>query len=90
VILRIHLLRRKQALEQFDLSKLVDATEGYSGAEIEQAVVSGLYHALYLKKPLDTELLLEQIRSTIPLSVSRREDLERLRAIAQERFVSVK
>ncbi|MGC8711741.1 MAG: AAA family ATPase, partial [Leptodesmis sp.] len=60
------------------------------GAEIEQAVISALYNALYLGKPLDTALLLEAIRSTVPLSVSRREKLVELRAIAQERFVSVK
>ncbi len=88
-ILEIHLRQRKQALEGFDLQILVEATAGFSGAEIEQTVISALYHALYLEKPLDTELLLEQIQLTIPLSVSRREDLQRLRSLAKERFISV-
>ncbi|MGQ9873482.1 hypothetical protein [Leptodesmis sp.] len=45
---------------------------------------------MYLGKPLDTALLLEAIRSTVPLSISRREKLAELRTIAAERFVSVK
>jgi len=90
VILRIHLTQRKQTPQAFDLSVLVTATDGYSGAEIEQVVITALYNALYLKQPLNTELLLNAINSTVPLSVSRREDLEVLRAIAKERFVSAK
>ncbi|EKQ68219.1 AAA+ family ATPase [Leptolyngbyaceae cyanobacterium JSC-12] len=90
VILQIHLTQRKQLLQAFDLPVLVAATAGYSGAEIEQAVITALYHALYLKQPLTTELLLDAIHSTVPLSISRREDLEVLRAIAKERFVSAK
>ena len=90
VIVQIHLTLRKQAPERFNLTELVTATEGFSGAEIEQAVISALYQSLYLKQPLDTTLLVQAIRTIIPLSVSRREDLIQLRAIAKERFVSVK
>ncbi len=89
-ILRIHLLQRKQNPQNFDLGALLDATEGFSGAEIEQAVIAALYNALYLDQPLDTTLLITELHSTVPLSVSRKEDLATLRAIAQERFVSVK
>ncbi len=87
-ILQMHLSRRKQNPQQFDLPALVAATDGFSGAELEQAVIVGLYRALYLQKPLDTTILLGSIKNTIPLSVSRREDLQRMRAIARERFVS--
>lgn len=89
-ILKIHLSLRKQNVQQFDLEQLTAATEGFGGAEIEQAVIAGLYRALYLQRPLDTQLLLEEIRETIPLSVSRREDLERLRRLARDRFVNVR
>mgnify|MGYP002784316991 CR=1 FL=1 len=89
-ILRIHLTQRKQLPQSFDMVALIAATEGFSGAEIEQAVTTALYNALYTGTPLDTAMLLEAIKSTVPLSVSRREKLESLRAIAQERFVSVK
>lgn len=89
-ILGIHLTRRRQDPMKFDMPALVAATDGFSGAEIEQAVISSLYHALYLKKLPTTELMLEKIKMMIPLSVSRREDLHRLRAIAQESFISVR
>jgi hypothetical protein len=89
-ILQIHLTQRKQNPQNFDLAKLVAVTDGYSGAEIEQAVITALYNALYLKQPLNTEFLVTAIQSTVPLSISRREDLEVLRAIAKERFVSAK
>ena len=81
---------RKQDPAAFDMAKLVMTTEGYRGAEIEQAIVSALYAALYQKQPLTTESLVNKIRSTVPLSVSRREDVDHLRAIAKERFVSVR
>nr|WP_290223794.1 hypothetical protein [Trichocoleus desertorum] len=53
-------------------------------------MISALYQSLYLKQPLDTALLVQAIRGIIPLSVSRREELLQRRAIAKERFISVK
>jgi len=61
-----------------------------SESAVTQMIVSGLYAALYQKQSLTTEILMNEVRSTVPLSVSRREDVEHLRAIAQERFVSVR
>jgi hypothetical protein len=89
-ILEIHLGGRKQESTTFDLDALCAATEGFSGAELEQVVIAGLYRALHAKRALDTPLLLEEIRETSPLSVSRREDLEQLRAFARGRFVGVR
>lgn len=89
-ILKIHLKLHQQSSQTLDVEALVQAMVGFSGAEIEQTVISALYRALYLQKPLDTALLLDQIQATIPLSVSRREDLESLRLLAKDRFVSVR
>ncbi len=89
-ILRIHLTKRNQRPQDLDMPALIAATEGFSGAEIEQAVIASLYRALYLQQPLATPLLIDEIKATIPLSVSRREALQELRAIAKERFVGVK
>ena len=89
-ILTIHLSRRRQGLDAFDLDQLVAATEGYSGAEIEQAVITAHYHALYENCPADTPLLLAEIKRTVPLSVTRREDIQRLRTMARERFVAAR
>jgi hypothetical protein len=90
VILEIHLTLRRQTPSAFDLDALVEATAGFSGAEIEQVVIASLYRALYLNQTLNTDLMIDEIKSTVPLSVSRREDLQHMRAIAAERFVSVK
>ena len=89
-ILDIHLALRKQVPSAFDLGQLVAATDGFSGAEIEQVVISALYRALHRKQPLETRVLLEEIAETVPLSISRREDITALRALARDRFVPVR
>jgi len=89
VVFEIHLQLRNQMVEQFDIAKLVAASEGFSGAEIEQAIISSLYASLYRKQPLETEMILREIKSTVPLSVSRSEDILRLRKYARNRFVPV-
>jgi SpoVK/Ycf46/Vps4 family AAA+-type ATPase len=86
-LFRIHLRRRGRNHAEFDLFKLSDASEGFSGAEIEQAIASGLYTAFSMKQPLSTEVLLKELGATRPLSVARREDIERLRAWAADRAV---
>ncbi len=88
-IFGIHLARRKQAPEGFDLAALAAASDGMSGAEIEQAVVGSLYRSLHEKRPLDAAMLRQELASTVPLSVTRREDITRLRDLAQGRFVPV-
>jgi SpoVK/Ycf46/Vps4 family AAA+-type ATPase len=86
-IFRIHLSRRKLDPEKFDLPPLVELSEGFSGAEIEQAVVSGLYEAHALDKPLDTQTVADELRRTRPLSVTMAERIDELRAWAAERTV---
>jgi len=89
-ILRIHLRLRHQAPEAFDLDALVAATEGMSGAEIEQALVAALYGLLEERgTELSTARLIGEIEATVPLSRSRAEELEALRAFARGRFVPV-
>ena len=88
-IFEIHLRNREQDPVGFDLDDLVFASEGMSGAEIEQAVVAGLYRALHAKEPLANGHLLAELDATVPLSRSRREDIDRLRALAADRFVPV-
>jgi hypothetical protein len=84
----IHLKRRGREPAEFDLRALAAAGEGFSGAEIEQAVVSGLYAAFSRnQQKLNTEILLEELRSTRPLSVTRAEDIATLRAWARDRAV---
>ncbi|KRG63695.1 ATPase [Stenotrophomonas humi] len=86
-LLHLHLLRRQLVPENFALSALAAASDGFSGAEIEQAVVAGLYAAHAEGKPLDTELLMAEIRNTRPLSVLMSEQVQGLRDWARERTV---
>ena len=88
-IFRIHLALRKQNPDAFDLKALAAATEGFSGAEIEQAIISALYRSLQQKQPLTADAIIEAVQSTVPLSVARREDIERIRAMARGRFTPV-
>ncbi|HSR68173.1 MAG TPA: AAA family ATPase [Acidobacteriota bacterium] len=87
-IFRIHLRLRNQDPDSFDLDELARACDGFSGAEIEQAVIGAAYRSLHESRSLCTQLILEEISETVPLSVSRREDIERLRNTARSRFVS--
>jgi hypothetical protein len=86
-ILRIHLSARGLQNELFDLPKLVAATAGYSGAELEQGVVSALYTAHATGQPLRTEQLLTEFKRTRPLSVVMAEPVAALRDWAQLRTV---
>jgi ATPase family associated with various cellular activities (AAA) len=89
-ILRIHLRLRKQDPASFDVDRIAVAAEGFSGAELEQAVSTSLLRALQDHEPLSTDLLVHELSETVPLSRARREDVERLRVLASERFVPVR
>jgi SpoVK/Ycf46/Vps4 family AAA+-type ATPase len=86
-VYRIHLARRKQDPSRFDLTRLAGATEGFSGAEIEESVVSALFAAFSANSAMSTELVLEEIQATRPLSRTMGERLESLREWAKERTV---
>jgi SpoVK/Ycf46/Vps4 family AAA+-type ATPase len=86
-IFEIHLKKRDLNPEKVDTEALAAACDGFSGAEIEQAVVSALYASYAREQPLDTQALLEEVRNTRPLSVVMAERVAALRAWAAERTV---
>ncbi len=86
-IFRIHLKKRKLDPAQFDLTQLAQMADGFSGAEIEQSVVSAIYEALAEKKSLATEHVLNEIARTRPLSVVMAEKMAGLREWAAGRTV---
>ncbi|HLE25239.1 MAG TPA: AAA family ATPase [Thermodesulfobacteriota bacterium] len=69
-IFDIHLKKRGKQPHLFNVTLLVETTEGFSGSEIEQVIVSGLYSAFSAKTELSTQMLLEEISLTHPLSVT--------------------
>jgi SpoVK/Ycf46/Vps4 family AAA+-type ATPase len=87
-IFEIHLGNRGQALENFDLEKISMSADGFSGAEIEQAIVSALYAAHAQKCELTTGHLLTELQRTKPLSIVMAEKIEMLRRWADGRTVS--
>jgi SpoVK/Ycf46/Vps4 family AAA+-type ATPase len=84
-ILTIHISKRGRNASGFDLDQLVDASDGFSGAELEEAVISSLYDVFYLEKQLETADLLKSIRETVPLSRTMAEGISALRAWANGR-----
>ncbi len=81
----IHLRRRNRDSAQFDLEALAAASEGFSGAEIEEAVVSALYDVFDAQTELVTESVLRSIHATVPLSTTMKEDIDGLREWAEGR-----
>ena len=84
-IFAIHIRKRGRDPKGFDLDYLARISDGYSGAEIEQAVVSAIYAASAQKQTADARHLLRELRATRPLSVVMAERVIALRAWATER-----
>ncbi|HRN54753.1 MAG TPA: AAA family ATPase, partial [Gemmatimonadaceae bacterium] len=87
-IFRIHLRKRSQDPARFDLAALAKSCDGFSGAEIEQAVVGALYGAFSSGTALTTEQLLAEIAATRPLSGTMWEKISELREWASTRTVA--
>ena len=86
-IFAIALAKRKRNTAQFDLEQVAAAAKGYSGAEIDAAVQGALYAAYSEKEPLRTQLLIEALSQTVPLSTTRAEEIAALREWARTRAV---
>lgn len=86
-IFEIHLRKRERDPGDFDLDQLVSASGGFSGAEIEQAIVSALYDAFEGNGLLRTSDILAALRRSPPLSVTMAEKVQTLRAWAEGRCV---
>ncbi|MCE5195758.1 MAG: AAA family ATPase [Negativicutes bacterium] len=86
-IFQIHLSKRRKKISEFDLRALSDASEGYSGSEIEQAVITGMVEAFDANRQLDQQDLLAGIKKTVPLSRTMSEYMQALHLWAEERAV---
>jgi hypothetical protein len=86
-IFGIQLTKRKRNPADYELDRVAAAAQGFSGAEIESAVQTALYAAFARKQELSTGDLLGALSSTVPLSVTRAEEIAALRAWAKDRAV---
>ncbi len=84
-IFKIHLTRKNRNPEEFDLNKLAVATAGYTGSELEQVVIAGLYRAFAKKQDINTDLLIDVAQETPPLSVTMDETISAMRQWGKER-----
>ena len=84
-ILRIHISLRGRDAEAFDLTSLADASHEFSGAEIEESIISAMYDAFSEGKPLNTNHIVAAVRQTVPLAKTMEEQISGLRAWAEGR-----
>lgn len=85
-IFKIHIDKKKRPVADFDLDALVGASQGFSGSEIEQVVVSALYDCYEEERaPLTTERLLKSIEEIIPLSYTMKEGIDAMRDWSKSR-----
>ena len=68
-IFAIHLRSRRRDISRFDLDQLAKHSEGFSGSEIEQSIISALYDAFEKKTDISTENIIAALKNTYPLSV---------------------
>ncbi|MGH8528987.1 MAG: AAA family ATPase [Nevskiales bacterium] len=86
-IFRIHLQRRELSPDSFELGVLAQKADGFSGAEIEQAVLSAMYEAAARKEPVKQADIEGELQRTHPLSVVMAEKVQALREWAAGRTV---
>lgn len=84
-IFEVHIKKRKRDASLFELEHLAAASSGFSGAEIEQAVIGGMFKAFHAGEELQTKHILQEIRQTIPLSKTMKEPITALRQWAKGR-----
>jgi len=84
-IFNIHLSKRRSETERFDLEQLSKVCEGFSGAEIEQGLVSAMYEAFAQGREFTQLDIIAAIRATLPLSKTMSEQVSALRDWARQR-----
>lgn len=84
-IFKIHLSKRKRDPKKFKLAELSKATDGFSGAEIEQVVIAALFHAFDAGRELKQADLIKECETQVPLSRMMAEEIDELRTWAKMR-----
>jgi SpoVK/Ycf46/Vps4 family AAA+-type ATPase len=84
-VFRIHLSKRNRDLERFDLLQLSKVADGFSGAEIEQALIAAMYDAFAQNREFTQLDIIAAIKATLPLSRTMSEQVTALRDWARQR-----
>ncbi len=78
-IFSVHLRKRNRNPEDFDMARLVELSSGYVGAEIEQAIIDGMYLGFDSDREFTTDDVADALKRLVPMSVSQRETITQLR-----------
>ena len=84
-IYSIHIKKRGRDIDQFDLKTLVGLSKGYSGAEIEQTLITAMFDAFSEDREVETTDIMNAIEDMVPLSRLMKEEISALRTWAQAR-----
>src|SRR5690606_16319788 len=84
-IVQIHIKKKNRDVGQFGIDQVVAATQGFSGSEIEQAIISALFDAFEAKRDIDTESVVKACTEIIPLSYQMKERIDYMRDWAKSR-----
>ena len=84
-IFKIHLSKRRREIDRFDLEELAAISDGFSGAEIEQALIAAMYDAFAQDREFAQLDIIAAIQATLPLSRTMMEQVTALRDWAQQR-----
>ena len=84
-IFGIHLTKRREEIARFDLEQLAKMSDGFSGAEIEQAIVAAMYEAFAQDREFTQLNIIAALKSTLPLSRTMQEQVTALRDWARQR-----
>lgn len=87
-IIELHSAKRDLELSEHEIERLAQLSDGFSGAEIESAVVGALYRAYAASRPVSGGDIASELEATVPLSVARAETVEALRSWAGQRAVA--
>jgi len=84
-IFNIHLTKRREDIARFDLEQLAKMSDGFSGAEIEQAIIAAMYEAFAQDREFTQLDIIAALKSTLPLSRTMQEQVTALRDWARQR-----
>jgi SpoVK/Ycf46/Vps4 family AAA+-type ATPase len=84
-IATIHIDKKNRDAEEFDIEQIVASSQGFSGSELEQAIISALYDAFDSGGDIDTESVVASCQEIIPLSYTMKEGIDAMREWAKSR-----
>lgn len=84
-IFTIHLEKRRRDISRFDIEQLSKVCDGFSGAEIEQALIAAMYEAFAQDREFTQLDIIAAVKATLPLSKTMQEQVTALRDWARQR-----